>query len=209
MRESQIRAWVEALTNSFGKARVSAGDEPFRALHAVGDYTAMAALIKEQLRLGTKMRLGRVKSSGFAQKVCWADRPNDMPMYGSPVFHDTVVTLYIKESFLKRAPHGAVVVAMAHEMSRVILDAIRHSLRDRAEAADLAAMLLGYRDFFVNDAFYEKAARCPDNPTTAHGDMPNFSFFEDLFAGFGFSGQPVAGYLTREEREYAALLMRD
>lgn len=207
MRESQIQAWVEALTNSFGKVRVPAEDEPLRALHAVGDYTALAALIKEQLRLSTKMRLGRVKSRGPAQKVCWIDRPEVMPMYGSPVFHDTLVTLYISKGFPEESPHGAVVVAMAHEMAHVILDSIRHSLRDIPEAADLTAMLLGYRDFFLQDSCYMKSARNRVSSPSAHGDLPDFSIFGEIFGAF--ADEPVVGYLTREEREYAVQFMRN
>jgi hypothetical protein len=55
----------------------------------------------------------------------------------------------LRKSFLRETSFEPVVLAIAHELSHIILDAIRHELRKQEEAVDLSAMLLGFRDFYV------------------------------------------------------------
>jgi hypothetical protein len=184
--ELQILLWVQALMRSFGRARPAVNPDALRKLHANGDFDAMVALMKADFALKMRLRIGRVNSYGPENCPSWIEMPKEMPMYGTEAFRKTLVTMYIQKSFLKEAPCGSIVVAVAHELSHVVLNSTQHELRHKEPAVDLTAMLLGYLDFFLEDSFY---TTCETNPiyeitTTKH-----------------------IGYLTHEERGYAANLM--
>jgi hypothetical protein len=49
-----------------------------------------------------------------------------------------------------------VAIAIAHELSHVVLDSIRHPLFREEKAVDLTAMLLGFRRLYLSGAHTEK-----------------------------------------------------
>lgn len=184
--ELQIMMWVHALMRSFGKARPAVNQDAFHRLHAAGDFDGMVARMKADFALGMRLRIGRVNSGGPKNAPCWIDIPDQMPMYGTQAFRNTLVTMHIQKAFLAEAPSGSIVVAVAHELSHVVLDATQHELRHKEPVVDLTAMLLGYQDFFLQDSFYTTRESNPiyEKTTKTH-----------------------IGYLTHEERFYAADLM--
>jgi hypothetical protein len=67
-----------------------------------------------------------------------------LPPYGTPAFRDLKLTMYLRKSFLVQSDYDEAAVAIAHELSHVVLESIGHPLREEEKAVDLTAMLLGF-----------------------------------------------------------------
>ena len=179
-RQREIIEWTAQLVQSLGLPRAAINETGLRKMHAERDYTGMVRAIRTHLKLDVRMRIGFVKSGGPEEVPAWIEIPNEMPMYGTRAFRELMLTLYIRRSVLDETPPGAMICIISHELSHIVLDAIKHPLRRQEEVVDLTAMLLGYREVFVRDAMYALPGECC-----------SVSF----------------GYLSPEEREYAAWIM--
>ena len=75
--------------------------------------------------------------------------------------------MFIKKSFLDEDRFEQVVMAIAHELSHIVLHGLNHPLRECEVAVDLTAMILGYRDFYLDGCEYLETRpirfwpRCP------------------------------------------------
>ena len=67
----------------------------------------------------------------------------DLPLFGTSSFWKTRIMIFI---FMERISNSFenFVECIAHELSHVILDALRHPLRNNEVAVDLTAMILGF-----------------------------------------------------------------
>ncbi len=148
-----IEMYIDELTSSLGGVQptVSVKNAELRALHVAQDYAGMINFVRKSFRLETKIRLGLVNSGGPAQAPAWVEMPERLPYFGSEAFKKMTFTVFIRKSFLQISPAESVVVAMAHELSHIILDSVGHRLRRTEPAVDLTAMILGYRDFYLNN----------------------------------------------------------
>jgi hypothetical protein len=118
-----------------------------RELHAKKDYGGMVASIRSHMKLNMRLRVGLVNQGG-PNAPAWVEKPEPLPAYGTAQFKQTLVTIYIRKAFIEMHSFEAVVCAMAHELSHVVLSATCHVLERSEEAVDLTAMMLGYRDFY-------------------------------------------------------------
>jgi hypothetical protein len=148
MRKDLIESYIRQLSNSFGLKK-PVDDEKLLALHQARDYYGMVGVILAPFTFSIKFNLGLVNSGGPADTPAWILIPKSLPMYGTADFAKAEVTMYLRKSFLAEASFEAVVSAVAHEASHVLLDSTMHSLRRQEVAVDLTAMLFGYRDYFV------------------------------------------------------------
>lgn len=176
MRDTQIRDWVAQLTQSLGEPRPLADAAELERLYKAKDYSGMLRSVKEKLRLPVRLRLGLTNSGGPVGRSgrevpAWVEHTTPTPMYGTQAFEQHRVTVFIRRTFIADVPFGVIVVAMAHELCHVVLDALGHPLCNQEEAVDLTAMLLGYR------AFYLKYASNVSSTTDWDG------FFQDIMAG--------------------------
>src|SRR5216683_2573342 len=92
-----------------------------------------------------------------------------------------------------------VAIAIAHELSHIVLFGINHSLQECEEAVDLAAMLLGYRDLYIAGSF------CEVRPAS-FWERLNL-FIEKRVTGVERRTYRTLGYLTPEEVKYAAVIL--
>lgn len=182
-REQEIRNWVQSLLRSFERPCRPVDPEPLMALHSQRRYVDMVGTIRNLLNLSIRIRVGLVNSGGPADAPAWIRSQAPLPPYGTQAFSQAITTVYIRREFLAVAPFCNVVMAMSHELSHVVLDSIRHPLRQQEEAVDLTAMLLGFREFYLHDEGF--AMR------DSNGEM---GFF-------------LGGYLSVEEAHYAAQFM--
>ncbi len=182
MRKQLIEGWIKDIESSFGRCRPPISEDVLEGHFVARDYTSMVAEIRRTLALDLRVILGLVNSGGEAEDVpAWIDLPVVMPMFGTQRFRETVVTLYLRKSFLQEACFPAVVAAIAHEFSHVVLNSVHHPLRGQEEVVDLTAMILGFRDFFLTS------------------DTTKFRY--------GSFETTKVGYLTMEEKSYAASYM--
>jgi hypothetical protein len=71
-----------------------------------------------------------------------------MPFYGTVAFKETTIKMFLRKSFLAQSSYGQAAIAIAHELSHVVLDSIQHPLRRDEKAVDLTAMLLGFSHLY-------------------------------------------------------------
>jgi hypothetical protein len=182
MRQNLVESYIDKLRSSFGPVRQPIKGEELRVLYDAKDYAGMVLHIQKTLCLNMKVRLGLVNNGG-PDAPAWVWRPNDMPLYGTSAFQQLTVTVYLRKSFLHEGSFEETVIAVAHELCHILLDATGHSLRYQEEAVDLTAMLFGFRDFYVTGC-----------RSVRSGSDESYQIRE-------------AGYLTPEEVGYAAIYM--
>ena len=148
--------------------------------------------VKSTLHLDIKLALGLVNSGGPKNAPAWVEMPSLMPLVGTPAFRALTVPVYIRKSFIEESLFEQVVLAMAHELCHVVLNATSHPLRQQEEAVDLTAMLLGFRDFYVTGCQRRVEMYVP-HPHEAVWEKRHITYSH--------------GYLTIEEVGYAAEYM--
>lgn len=193
MRKQLIESYINRLRASFGPMRAPVKEEQLKTLHDAKDYAGMLLHVQSSLQLDMKLFIGLVNKGGPPAAPAWAEVPTVMPLIGTPAFRQSSVTVYLRKTFLAEATFETVVMAVAHELSHVVLNSTWHSLRKEEEAVDLTAMLFGFRDFYVTG--------CRSNGTIemrAPTDTEN---------GYIKVSANHYGYLSREEVGYAAEYM--
>jgi len=131
------------------------------ALHKAQNYKGMVQLIKKAMNLEDITFLVFWIPDGAAQQQerkdspAWVELPklpNELPFYGSAAFKQTSLKMYFRKSFLAGSAYDQVAIVIAHELSHVVLDSIRHPLKRVEKAVDLTAMLLGFRHLYISGA---------------------------------------------------------
>src|SRR5262245_59747093 len=108
-----------------------------------------------------------------------------MPFHGTEAFRKLKLRMFLRKSFLEECDYDQVAVTIAHELSHIELDSIRHPLREEEKAVDLTAMLLGFRLLYRSACYKERRS---GNTTTSR----------------------TLGYLSQNEIEFAnEILARD
>ncbi|HRY52699.1 MAG TPA: hypothetical protein P5089_02500 [Candidatus Portnoybacteria bacterium] len=148
MRKDLIESYLLKLRASFGGLKSLVEGDELELLYQTRNYAGMVSSIKRIFCLDLRIMLGLVNRGGL-DAPAWVKWPKSLPLYGSDDFQQTIVIIYLRKSFLGEASFEPIVVAIAHELSHIILYAFRHELCRQEEAVDLLAMLLGFRDFYV------------------------------------------------------------
>ena len=150
MRTDLIVTYIEELSRVLGGVRPLAQGAVLHQHYALKEYTSMVGIIRASMELSSlKMKVGYVTSDGDEATPAWVVNPTTFPIIGSPAFNALEIVMYIRKSFLAAAPYATVVFAIAHELSHVRLGAIQHPLARNEVATDLAAMILGYSEYYV------------------------------------------------------------
>lgn len=160
----------------------------------------MVKVVRDGMGLQLRVRVGLVNQGGLSDAPAWVTRPNPMPRYGSAEFKQALVTVFLRKSFLRESKFEKIVMAIAHELSHVVLDSVGHTLRKCEEAVDLTAMLLGYRDFYVAGSEYREIL--PDSLWERFQRSLQRRFLGAERRTFQF-----LGYLTPGEVYYAAVAL--
>ncbi|TSC71633.1 MAG: hypothetical protein G01um101470_535 [Parcubacteria group bacterium Gr01-1014_70] len=206
MRREMIETYIRKLSSAFGGIRPPVKKERLLELHTKKDFTGMVGFIRTTLSLDDiRMRVGLVTAGGLAGNIpAWVSFPNPMPIYATPAFKHTLVTIFLRKAFLNQRPFEMVVVAIAHELSHIVLEAIGHTLMKKEEAVDITAMLFGYRNF------YRVGCRMVD--TEPIGSQSFFQKQMNSVLDYIFEKRSATyfyhvGDLTYEEVQFAAELM--
>jgi hypothetical protein len=131
-----------------------------KALHAANDYKGMVQLIKKAMNIADVTFKVFWVTEGAAQDrdklapawILLPRLPDRLPFYGTKEFKDYSLEIYFRKSFLEGQTYGQVAIVIAHELSHVVLDSIRHPLFREEKAVDLTAMLLGFRRLYLSSA---------------------------------------------------------
>jgi hypothetical protein len=144
-----------------------------RSLHVAQDYKGMVRLIKQVMNVEVSLRIawvpeGAAETGATKGAPAWISVPKEMPAYGTKAFKDMRLDLYLRRSFLQRSSHDQIAIAIAHELSHIVLDSIHHPLRGCEKAVDLTAMLLRFRAII----FCASSGVCAQG---RHGRLPSTS----------------------------------
>jgi hypothetical protein len=151
---NDIRSYIEQLRFSLGKGRPAVSRKQLRSFFAAKVYTGMIKFIRDSMNLDVRLRLGIANNGGPPNAIAWIPLPSRLPPFGSREFREHRFTVFIKKSFLDEGRFEQVVMAIAHELSHIVLHGLDHPLRECEVAVDLTAMLLGYRDFYLDGCEY-------------------------------------------------------
>jgi hypothetical protein len=128
--------------------------QALKALHSAGDYGGMVQLIRRTMNVQVNLKLVWT-SSGSEDVPAWIEMPKDMPFYGSKEFHELTVTMTIRKQFMASSTYDRAAIAVAHEFSHVVLNSLRHPLRNCEKAVDLTAMVLGFSALYASGGYTE------------------------------------------------------
>ncbi len=198
MRKNEIDAWLAELTRALGPARPPVPKAEFLRLNAKKDLVGMFRLVRKHMRLGIRLRLlFRERVRNDAAMEVYVPRP--MPLYGTAEYRHLCIVVAVSETYLRDAPAEMLVVGIAHELSHVLLAALGNPLWQVEPAVDLAAMVLGFRDFFLlHSECGVKRERIPPSL---------WDRVKRILTGYEAVQEKVLthriGYLTAEELGYA------
>jgi hypothetical protein len=143
--------YLDELRESLGAVQAPVDPRVLRRLYERQDYGAMLGWIKNSMRLDLSVGL-RIVEGPAGDPLMWVEMPEPMPIYGSAEFRRVRVIVNARRYTLHRS-FACAVAGFSHELSHVVLAAMRHRLRADEKAVDLAAMLLGYQAFVGNAEF--------------------------------------------------------
>jgi hypothetical protein len=184
--ELQLKLWLYSIRRVFGPARPPYPPGSLERLHAAGDISGMVSELKSYFNLEMQFRVGRVSSGGLKGHDMWVKMPLLMPPRHTALSRNLTIDIMVRRTFLQRAPAEVFVVTLAHEFGHVMLNSCYHEFREEERVVDLTAMHLGFRDYFVQYSEYDDYVSTPWADYRVAGEM---------------------GYLSAQEREYAARLI--
>ncbi|MBI2030515.1 hypothetical protein HYT05_02740 [Candidatus Kaiserbacteria bacterium] len=85
--------------------------------------------------------------------AAYVSKPTLFPRKGSYAYRNTRFHMCLSAS-LSRAPFSTRVYAIAHECAHLVLESIRHPLRESERAVDVTAMVMGFAEYATAGASY-------------------------------------------------------
>ena len=144
-----IRIRIDALMELFERVAPAIDSAVLERLFDRADFPAMLGWIKHSMHLDLNVGLRIVEQTDTKVPI-WIEFPDPMPPYGSDAFRRCRVIVNVVRSMLYSKPFDWIVAGFAHEMSHIVLKSLNNKLQDDEKAVDLAAMILGYRNFIAN-----------------------------------------------------------
>jgi hypothetical protein len=112
-----------------------------KALHRARDYEGMVRFIRKAMNIDIKLIIGWVNAGGHnPSSPAWVELPAkvaDMPYHGTEAFKSTTLRMFFRKSFLEAADYDEISMAIAHELSHVILASLRSPLWEVEKGVDL------------------------------------------------------------------------
>jgi len=118
-----------------------------RTLHRKRDFGAIVRLIRRTMNVQVGLTIHWTNGpppKRIEKAKAWISLPEKMPYYGSPAFKKLKLDIFILKEFLETTRYDEFTIAVAHELSHVVLESIENPLRKEEKAVDLTAMLLGF-----------------------------------------------------------------
>jgi hypothetical protein len=158
MTLESVRQDFEELDRALG-VKSPMAFQPLAELHASRDYTGLCRAIGVHMGLPNAVRLvttserqrftTRALSTTDAEGrgthgiVAQINIPSYLPMYGTAAFAAHVVDLLLGKEFATATPYTAVAL-LAHELSHVLIYALKHPKRESEPFTDLVPIVLGF-----------------------------------------------------------------
>lgn len=121
-----------------------------------GSVADIVSELKRHMNVRCKLRVGVVRSGGPCDAAAWVKIPDPFPFFGTPQYDNTELTIFIKKSMIEDYAFDTAIACVAHELSHIVLESIRHEHRKKEEAVDITGMLLGFKRFFLRGCYQSK-----------------------------------------------------
>jgi hypothetical protein len=164
---ADIRSYIDELEPAIGRIRPALDRKALSKLFSTrsgsnerGDYQGMIFFIAHSMGLfdNQVIVIGQlVDAKAPNGSPFWVSAPSKKADYRLPDNRKTRVKVFLNNDGLSHCSFERAVVGIARELSRVLLYMSGHPLREYEKAADLVAMMLGYRTFYLCEA--ERAPR--------------------------------------------------
>jgi hypothetical protein len=165
--KADIRSYIDELEPAIGRIRPTLDRKALLKLFSTrsgsserGDYQGMIFFIAHSMGLfdNQVIVVGQfVDAKAPNGSPIWVSAPSEKADYHPPDKRKTRVKVCLNNAGLSHWSFERAVVGIARELSRVVLFMSGHRLREKEKAADLVAMMLGYRPFYTCEA--ERAPR--------------------------------------------------
>jgi hypothetical protein len=135
--------------------------EELKSLHKTQDHKGIVRLIKRAMNIADVTFQVHMVPPGAANKgehkdaPAWVELPHDMPFYGTQPFKELTIKMFFRKEFFEQA-YDEAAAAVAHELSHVVLESIRHPLRGCERVVDLTAMFLGFSSLYASACYKEQ-----------------------------------------------------
>jgi hypothetical protein len=143
--------------------------EALRSLHNARDYKGMVQLIKRAMNIADVtfqvFWVAEDATKYGKNTAAWVELPDAMPFFGTDEFKNLSLKMFFRKQLLEQWTYDKAAIVIAHELSHVVLESIRHPLRRCEKAVDLTAMLLGFRRLYASGSYTEEQSR---NRKAAH-----------------------------------------
>jgi hypothetical protein len=117
--------------------------QAIKALHKKRDFGGIVRLIRSTMNVEVGLTIHWTSGpppKGLEKAKAWISLPQKMPYYGTPAFKELKLDIFILKSFIQTSNYDEFAIVVAHELSHVVLESIKHPLKTE----DLTAMLLGF-----------------------------------------------------------------
>ena len=169
-----------------------------KCLHKVRDYGGMVRLIRHTMNVQVGLRVVWTNSGG-EDSPAWVTMPDNMPFYGSKEFRELTIPMHFKKRFLEASAYDQVAIAIAHELSHVVLESLKHPLRRCEKAVDLTAMLLGFSGLYESGGRTEKRVG-----NTIQRSQIGYLTADELQKAYRLLTPPILRLKTRSRRALLA-----
>ena len=118
-------------------------------------YSECVLEIMQKMGLSNKVKVTCYADYKFPKSNCAAfvSLPiNNMPLWGSKAFTNTVIPISIRKSLTEK--YESFVYAVAHELSHIVLHSTKNSLKDSEIATDLFVMACGFDSIMENGRYF-------------------------------------------------------
>lgn len=209
MRKALIEECVQKLSVSLGGVKPPIPENELRRFYEKNDLTGMIKTIARLLRLQNPIIIRDIteemkrNKDALIKLIASVTIPGSMAPYGTRAFGVMPIELFFNRAYLKIAPFEGIVFTIAHELCHVILHSIGHELKKSEMATDLAAMILGFRNFYrIGSRYVDLPACFPYKEKVRKALLSINKIFEiTIFT------ERRSVYLTPEEVCYATDLM--
>jgi hypothetical protein len=132
---------------------------PIKRLHEARDHKGIVQCVKRLMNLEditiSVFWVSESVAAGPKDAPAWVELPQSMPFYRTKEFKEMTVKMFFRKSFFQQA-YDQAALAVAHELSHVVLESIHHRLRNCEKAVDVAVMILGFGQLYEATCHQEK-----------------------------------------------------
>lgn len=154
---SEIEVYTQKLLRFFHAYR---REFPLTSTHSLMDaweqekVAEMVSVLSKHMGIGCDLRLSLVKDDFVGLDApAWTEVPKYFPFIDTAEYRTTEVTIFVRKSALDTWQFDSLIVALAHELSHIVLESFQQGFEKVEEAVDITAIILGFGRFYIRGSY--------------------------------------------------------